>query len=64
MKQRHAQVFRADQIKSGKVEWLIPGLIPANRVTILNGDPGQGKSFLSLEIAAAVSNGERLTVLT
>ena len=54
-------IYRADQIKPGQVEWLIPHLIPANRLTILDGDPGQGKSFLSLEIAAAVSNGEEMT---
>ncbi len=54
-------IYRADQIKPGQVEWLIPHLIPANRLTILDGDPGQGKSFLSLEIAAAVSNGEVMT---
>jgi hypothetical protein len=43
------------------VEWLIDGLIPKDHVTIFDGDPGQGKSFLSLELAAAVSRGETLT---
>ena len=40
-----------------QVSWLWPRRIPNGKVTILSGDPGLGKSFLSLDIAARVSLG-------
>jgi len=39
------------------VEWLWPGRIPAGKMSLLAGDPGRGKSLLSLDIAARVSRG-------
>lgn len=39
------------------VEWLVPGRIPAGMLTLLDGDPGQGKSFLTLDLAARLSTG-------
>jgi hypothetical protein len=35
--------------------WLWPGRIPAAAITLLVGDPGQGKSVLTLDLAARVS---------
>jgi hypothetical protein len=37
------------------VRWLWPGRIPLGKVTVLDGDPGTGKSTLTLTIAAKVS---------
>ncbi len=42
------------------VEWLWAGRIPLGKITMLEGDPGTGKSTLTLEIAARVSKGEAL----
>lgn len=39
------------------VSWLWPGRIPRGKVTMLTGDPGLGKSFLTLDLAARVSSG-------
>src|SRR5438309_479207 len=39
------------------VEWLWPGYILYRKLAILDGDPGMGKSTLSLDIAARVSAG-------
>jgi hypothetical protein len=39
------------------VTWLWPGRIPAGKLTILSGDPGLGKSFLTIDLAARVSRG-------
>lgn len=39
------------------VKWLWPGRIPIGKLTILEGDPGLGKSLLTLDIAARVSQG-------
>jgi len=39
------------------VTWLWPQRIPRGKVTMLTGDPGLGKSFLTLDLAARVSSG-------
>jgi hypothetical protein len=40
-----------------RVGWLWPGRIPAGKLTILDGDPGIGKSTISIDLAARVSTG-------
>lgn len=40
-----------------RVEWLWHGRIPLGKMTVLDGDPGLGKSTLSLDIAARVTTG-------
>jgi len=40
------------------LDWLWPGRIPLGKLTLLAGDPGLGKSFVTLDIAARVSRGE------
>ncbi len=42
------------------VKWLWPGRIPYGKVTILEGDPGLGKSQLTLDLVARVTAGEAL----
>jgi hypothetical protein len=44
-------------VQPERVEWLWPGRIPLGKLTITDGDPGVGKSVLSLDIAARVSRG-------
>src|SRR4051812_46821539 len=39
------------------VRWLWEGRIPIGKVTLLDGEPGVGKSMLALDLAARVSNG-------
>jgi hypothetical protein len=44
-------------VKPERVRWLWPGRIPLGKVTVLDGDPGLGKSTLTLNLAARVSTG-------
>jgi hypothetical protein len=44
-------------IKPLEIEWLWPGRIPLGMLTLLAGDPGLGKSFLSLYMAALMTKG-------
>jgi hypothetical protein len=44
-------------VKPESVSWLWPGYLPLGKVTVLAGDPGVGKSWLTLAIGAAVTNG-------
>lgn len=44
-------------VEPEEVRWLWPGRIPLGKLTILDGDPGLGKSNLTLDIAARVTTG-------
>lgn len=44
-------------IEPQSVEWLWPGRIALGKVTLLCGNPGLGKTFLTLDAAGRVSNG-------
>lgn len=50
-------VVRVDTIAAQSVRWLWPGRIPFGKVTVLDGDPGLGKSVVTLDIAARLSRG-------
>ena len=39
------------------VRWLWPGRIPLGKLTLIAGEPGLGKSFLTLDLAARVTTG-------
>jgi hypothetical protein len=44
-------------VKPRPVEWLVPGLIPLGKLTMLAGDGGHGKSSITLDLAACISTG-------
>jgi hypothetical protein len=44
-------------VEGEEVEWLWYPFIPLGKLTILEGDPGTGKTWLALQIAANVSTG-------
>jgi hypothetical protein len=48
------------EVKPQRVSWLWPGRIPFGKLTILDGDPGLGKSTLMLDLAARLSTGREL----
>ncbi|MGE3241920.1 MAG: AAA family ATPase [Pirellulales bacterium] len=50
-------VVRLSQVERRAVEWLWPGRIALGKLTLLVGEPGVGKSFLTLDLAARVSRG-------
>lgn len=45
-------------IQSKKVEWLWYPYIPYGKITIVQGDPGEGKTTVVLSLISALSNGE------
>ena len=47
-------------VEPEEVSWLWSGRIPFGKVTVIDGDPGLGKSTLTLEIAACLSRGESM----
>jgi hypothetical protein len=50
--------WRASDLKPRPLEWLWKGWIPRGAITLLEGDPGEGKSQLSCLIAAHVTTGK------
>jgi hypothetical protein len=51
---------RLSTVEPEQVEWLWQSRIPRGKLTLLVGDPGAGKSFASLAIAASVTSGAPL----
>ena len=54
------EVVKASEIEPKEVKWLWYPYIPVGKVTLLQGDPGDGKSKLMLSVAALLSKGEPL----
>lgn len=48
------------EVESKKVDWLWYPYIPYGKLTILQGDPGDGKTTFILSLIALLSNGEHL----
>lgn len=48
------------EVEPETVEWLWSGRIPLGKLTVVDGDPGLGKSAMTLDIAARVSAGMKL----
>lgn len=54
---KHVNVFSLEKIEPKRISWLWPGRIPRAMLTLLCGDPGVGKSFCSIAVAARLSRG-------
>jgi len=53
-------VTRLSDVPPEEVSWLWEPLIPRGKLTIMCGDPGDGKTSLAIAIAAAITNGAAL----
>ena len=51
-------------VKTTEVEWLWYPYIPYGKITIIQGDPGEGKTTLVLNLAAILSRGDKLPETT
>ncbi|WP_090962492.1 AAA family ATPase [Nitrosospira sp. Nsp18] len=51
------KVIRASDVKPQPIRWLWPGKIALGKPTLIAGDPGLGKSMLTVSFAAHVSTG-------
>lgn len=55
-----AKIQYYSSVTSQEVEWLWYPYIPYGRITIIQGDPGEGKTTFVLQIAARLSTGQPL----
>jgi putative DNA primase/helicase len=51
---------RACHVTPERVKWLWPGRLPAGKLTTLDGDPGLGKSSITLDLTARFTTGSPL----
>ena len=57
MQNEELEIIRMSEIQMRKVEWLWYPYIPFGKLTIIQGDPGEGKTTFALRLAAACSTG-------
>ena len=58
--QTKLRMIKLSEIQAEEVKWLWFPMIPYGKLTIVQGDPGDGKTTLILNIAAKLSKGEGL----
>ena len=46
-----------NEVQPAPISWLWRGYVPFGKVTVVEGDPGQGKSTLTLDLAARLTRG-------
>ena len=52
------RLINMENVAVEEVEWLLYPLIPYGKVTIIQGDPGEGKTTMVLQIIAKLTKGE------
>ncbi len=50
-------LVRLSDVTPERVDWAWPGRLALGKVTVLDGDPGAGKSTIALDIAARITTG-------
>lgn len=53
-------MIRMSEIQQTEVEWLWYPYIPFGKLTIIQGNPGEGKTFFAMQLAAACTNRKYL----
>ena len=54
------KLINMQDIEVEDIEWLIYPFIPYGKITIIQGDPGEGKTTLVLQIIARLTKGEAI----
>ena len=60
MAENNYKLINMDDIEAEEIEWLWEGFIPVGKLTILQGDPGKGKTMAMLNLIAAFTTGRGL----
>ena len=58
------KLINMDSVEVEQVEWLLYPFIPYGKVTIIQGDPGEGKTTMVLQIIAKLTRGEPVLPVT
>ena len=60
MDETNLKIINMSDVESKEISWLWYPFIPYGKLTIIQGDPGEGKTTLVLNIAAVLSKGQVL----
>lgn len=55
-----ANTVMLSEVEPEELTWLWPAYIPLGKLTIIDGDPGLGKSMLTLDLGARVTTGDAM----
>ena len=58
MNETNLKIINMSDVESKEISWLWYPFIPYGKITIIQGDPGEGKTTLVLNIAAVLSKGQ------
>ncbi len=61
MEEVKLKLINMEDVQVEEVDWLLYPLIPFGKITILQGDPGEGKTTAMLHIIARLTKGESLS---
>jgi len=56
--ERKVEIVSISQVALQEVDWLLEPYIPFGKITIIQGNPGEGKTTFALRLAAACSTGQ------
>ena len=59
-KEKEVEMIRMSDVELQEVNWLWKPYIPFGKITIVQGDPGEGKTTFALQLAAACTSGGAL----
>ena len=59
-KNENLKLIRMNEVEATEIDWLWYPYIPFGKITVIQGDPGDGKTTVVLAIAAAVTTGAAL----
>ncbi len=54
------KLIHMEDVQTREVQWLWYPYIPYGKITVIEGDPGEGKTTLALTLAALLSRGRSL----
>ena len=54
------KLIHMNEVEAEEIKWLWYPYIPYGKITVIQGDPGDGKTTVVLAIAAAVTTGTAL----
>ena len=60
MSETTLKIINMQDVEAKEVKWLWYPYIPYGKITIIQGDPGEGKTTLVLNLAALLTRGEKL----
>ena len=54
------KIIRMSDVELTPVEWLWKPYLPFGKLSVLQGNPGEGKTYFAMHLAAACTNGKLL----